>query len=42
MFTITITFHPTADPLDGRYVTAKGLHGLLFKALKAADPEEEA
>lgn len=40
MFTITIHFHPTAAPLDGREVTARGLHGLLFKALKAADPEE--
>lgn len=40
MFTITLLFHPTADPIDGRHVTAKGLHGLLFKALKAADPAE--
>lgn len=40
MFTITLLFHPTATPLDGRDVTAKGLHGLLFEALKAADPEE--
>lgn len=40
MFTITLLFHPTAAPLDGRDVTAKGLHGLLFKALKTADPEE--
>lgn len=40
MYTITIHFHPTHGRVDGRYVTAKGIHGLLFKALKEADPQE--
>jgi CRISPR-associated endoribonuclease Cas6 len=40
LFTVTLTFEPVAAPLDGRHVTAKGLHGLLFAALKEADPEE--
>ena len=40
MYQITVLFESTGDPLDGRYVTAKGLHGLLFRALQEADPEE--
>jgi CRISPR-associated endoribonuclease Cas6 len=40
MYHVTVTFQPTEAPLDGRYVTAKGLHGLLFKALQQADPTE--
>lgn len=42
LYTITVAFEPTGAPLDGRHVTAKGLHGLLFSALKEADPEEAA
>ena len=37
---ITITFAPLQSPINGRYVTARGLHGLLFNALKQADPDE--
>lgn len=40
MYHVTIYFQPTGAPIDGRLVTAKGLHGLLFKALKEADPQE--
>lgn len=40
MYHITIHFTPNGPPLDGRAVTARGLHGLLFKALKEADPQE--
>lgn len=37
---IALRFDPTNVPINSSDVTAKGLHGLLFKALKAADPEE--
>jgi len=43
MYQITILFQPPTDnpvPLDGRHITGRGLHGLLFKALKQADPTE--
>lgn len=36
----TVTFQPKDSPINGRYVTARGLHGLLFNTLKQADPEE--
>lgn len=42
LYTVTVSFEPAAAPLDGRHVTAKGLHGLLFSALKEADPAEAA
>ncbi|MEZ4518739.1 MAG: hypothetical protein R3C44_18630 [Chloroflexota bacterium] len=40
MYHVTIAFEPTGVPLDGRHVTGRGLHGLLFKALKQVDPTE--
>lgn len=40
MFSITILFHPITAPLDGRHITGRGLHGLLFEALRQADPAE--
>ena len=40
MHHLTLTFRPIRGPLDGRTVTARGLHGMLFKALKEADPAE--
>ena len=37
---LTLTLQPRRGPLHGRTVTARGLHGLLFRALKEADPRE--
>jgi CRISPR-associated endoribonuclease Cas6 len=37
---LTVSFSPISGHIDGRYVTARGLHGLLFNALKQADPDE--
>ncbi len=40
MHHLTLTLRPTRGPLRGDSVTARGLHGLLFKALHEADPAE--
>lgn len=38
MHRITITFTPADKPLDGRHITMRGLHGVLFNLLKEVDP----
>lgn len=40
MNTITYLFTPLDRPLNGRYIYAKGLHGLLFNITRQADKEE--
>jgi CRISPR-associated endoribonuclease Cas6 len=40
MHHITLTLEPRRGPLHGHTVTARGLHGMLFKALREADPAE--
>lgn len=40
MHQLTLTLQPRRAPLHGDTVTARGLHGLLFRALKEADPRE--
>lgn len=40
MHHITLTFTPVRQPIDGRSVTARGLHGMLFNILAQADREE--
>ncbi|MEW5984998.1 MAG: CRISPR system precrRNA processing endoribonuclease RAMP protein Cas6 [Chloroflexota bacterium] len=37
---LTLTFTPTNGRLDGRYITARGLHGLLFGLLQEVNQEE--
>ncbi|MCI0396946.1 MAG: CRISPR system precrRNA processing endoribonuclease RAMP protein Cas6 [Chloroflexi bacterium] len=37
---ITLTFAPLAGRLDGRFVTARGLHGLVFNVLRKCDVNE--
>jgi len=37
---ITYLFSPTDQPLDGRFIHAKGLHGLLFNITRQADRQE--
>jgi CRISPR-associated endoribonuclease Cas6 len=40
MYTITYLFTPLHEPLNGRFIHAKGLHGLLFTITGQADREE--
>jgi CRISPR-associated endoribonuclease Cas6 len=40
MHQITLTLQPRRGPLHGDTVTARGLHGMLFKAMREADPAE--
>lgn len=40
MHTITYFFTPLHEPLDGRFIHAKGLHGLLFNITRQADRQE--
>lgn len=40
MYQITYLFKPFNDPLHGRFVHAKGLHGLLYNITGQADREE--
>lgn len=40
MHTITYYFTPLHEPLNGRHIHAKGLHGLLFNITGQADREE--
>jgi CRISPR-associated endoribonuclease Cas6 len=40
MHQFTLTFQPRRGPLHGHTVTARGLHGMLFKAMREADPAE--
>lgn len=40
MLHLNVTFAPIRSPLDGRHITARGLHGLLFDVLKKANPAE--
>lgn len=40
MHTITYLFEPLAEPLNGRYIHAKGLHGLIFNITGQTDREE--
>ena len=40
MYTITYLFQPLDEPLNGRYIHAKGLHGFLFNITSQADREE--
>lgn len=40
MYHVVLGFRPIDERIDGRHITAKGLHGLLFNALKLADPPE--
>jgi CRISPR-associated endoribonuclease Cas6 len=40
MVTITYLFQPLDEPLNGRYIHAKGLHGFLFNITSQADREE--
>jgi CRISPR-associated endoribonuclease Cas6 len=40
MLHLTLTFSPTNGRIDGRHVTARGLHGLLFDVLQRADQAE--
>jgi CRISPR-associated endoribonuclease Cas6 len=40
MHHVLLTFTPLGKPLDGRFITARGLHGLLFDSLKHVDLEE--
>jgi len=40
MHTITLTFTPIRQPIDGRSVTARGLHGMLFNILAQTDRPE--
>lgn len=40
MYHLTLTFEPRRGPMHGHTVTARGLHGMLFKALHEADPAE--
>lgn len=40
MHTITYLFAPLRDPMDGRFIHAKGLHGLLFNITGQADRQE--
>ncbi|MBX7250967.1 MAG: CRISPR system precrRNA processing endoribonuclease RAMP protein Cas6 [Candidatus Promineofilum sp.] len=37
---LTVTLQPRRGPLHGHTVTARGLHGMLFKAISEADPRE--
>ena len=37
---ITYSFRPLRQPLNGRYIYAKALHGLVFNITGQADPEE--
>ncbi len=40
MHHITLTFTPVRQPINGRSVTARGLHGMLFNILQQADKPE--
>lgn len=40
MHHFTLTLQPRRGPLHGHTVTARGLHGMLFKAMREADPAE--
>lgn len=40
MYTITYLFSPLHEPLNGHYIHAKGLHGLLFNIMGQTDREE--
>lgn len=40
MHQLTLTLQPRRGPLHGHTVTARGLHGMLFKAMREADPAE--
>ncbi|MCB8945286.1 MAG: CRISPR system precrRNA processing endoribonuclease RAMP protein Cas6 [Ardenticatenaceae bacterium] len=40
MHTITYLFEPLDEPLNGRYIHAKGLHGFLFNITGQADRQE--
>jgi len=40
MYTITYLFESIGQPLDGRYVHAKGYHGLLYNITAQADRQE--
>lgn len=40
MHQITLTFQAVDEYINGRFVTARGLHGMLFHTLKEADPAE--
>ncbi len=40
MHHITLTFTPVRAPIDGRIVTARGLHGMLFNILQQTDKPE--
>ncbi len=40
MHHITFTFAPIREPINGRFVTARGIHGMLFNILAQADREE--
>ncbi len=40
MHHIIFTFAPIREPINGRFVTARGIHGMLFNILAQADREE--
>ncbi len=40
MHHITLTFTPVREPIDGRTITTRGLHGMLFNILQQADKPE--
>lgn len=40
MYTISFLFEPLAEPINGRYIHAKGLHGFLFNVTGQADRED--
>lgn len=40
MYHLTVTITPNEKPINGRFITTRGLHGLLFNVLKQYDPAE--
>ncbi len=40
MHHITLTFTPLREPINGRFITARGLHGMLFNILQQTDQPE--